>query len=104
MMAQLERDRTGMSPERTTGRGGWWGVAFVITLLVAAAMVSLPTSAKSGSQISAFYRAHAGVIFLRLPPMELRAKVAQLRDLLDHAWEIEDRSIRSNPASPARSG
>ena len=65
MMAQLERDRTGMSPATTTRRGGWWGVAFVITLLVAAAMVSLPTSAKSGPQITAFYRAHAGLILVQ---------------------------------------
>ena len=65
MMAQLERDRTGMSRGRTTRRGGWWGVAFVITLLVTAAMVSLPTSAKSGQQITGFYRAHAGLILVQ---------------------------------------
>src|SRR5207247_9719456 len=41
------------------------GVAFVVTLFVAAAMASLPTSAKTGAQISAFYRAHATVILVQ---------------------------------------
>ena len=46
-------------------RGGWWGVAFVVTLAVSAGMVSLPTSAQSGAQIAGFYRAHAGVILVQ---------------------------------------
>ena len=54
-----------MGAARAERRGGWWGVAFVVTLFVAAAMASLPTSAKSGAQISAFYRAHATVILVQ---------------------------------------
>src|SRR2546422_2853452 len=47
----------------TTGRrGGWWGVAFVVTLFVAGAMVSLPTAKQGGRTIEAFYAAHTGVI------------------------------------------
>jgi hypothetical protein len=46
-------------------RGGWWGVAFVITLSVAGAMVTLPTATQTGQQISAFYAAHATVILVQ---------------------------------------
>jgi hypothetical protein len=46
-------------------RGGWWGVAFVVTLSVGGAMVSLPTAAESGRQINAFYAAHPTVIFIQ---------------------------------------
>lgn len=45
-----------------SGRGGWWGVAFVAGLLVVGAMVSLPTAAQSGERIAAFYAAHRQVI------------------------------------------
>src|SRR5207302_995609 len=54
-----------MSAARSSRRGGWWGVAFVVTLAVSAGMVSLPTSAQSGAQIAGFYRAHAGVILVQ---------------------------------------
>ncbi len=43
-------------------KGAWWGVAFVILLLVSAAMVSLPTAAEPGDRIAAFYSAHHQVI------------------------------------------
>jgi len=43
-------------------KGAWWGVAFVILLLVSAAMVSLPTAAEPGDRITAFYKAHQQVI------------------------------------------
>ena len=46
-------------------RGGWWGVAFVLTLSVGAAMVSLPTATESGRQINAFYTAHPAVILVQ---------------------------------------
>jgi hypothetical protein len=46
-------------------RGGWWGVAFVVTLLVGAAMVSVPTATEGGRQIQAFYAAHATVILIQ---------------------------------------
>ena len=54
-----------MGAARSSRRGGWWGVAFVVTLALSAAMVSLPTSAQSGAQIAGFYRAHAGVILVQ---------------------------------------
>ena len=54
-----------MGAARSSRRGGWWGVAFVVTLAVSAGMVSLPTSAQSGAQIAGFYRAHAGVILVQ---------------------------------------
>src|SRR5207245_830204 len=43
-------------------KGASWGVAFVILLLVSAAMVSLPTAAERGDRITAFYKAHQQVI------------------------------------------
>jgi hypothetical protein len=54
-----------MGAARTSRRGGWWGIAFVVTLAVSAGMVSLPTSAQSGGQIAGFYRAHAAVILVQ---------------------------------------
>jgi hypothetical protein len=46
-------------------RGGWWGVAFVVGLLVVGAMASLPTAAQSGERIKAFYQAHRPVIVVQ---------------------------------------
>ena len=46
-------------------RAGWWGIAFVVVLLVAAAMVSLPTGKVSGQAIRSFYGAHAPIIVLQ---------------------------------------
>jgi hypothetical protein len=43
-------------------KGGWWGIAFVIALLVSAGMVSLPTAAEHGTNISDFYSAHRQII------------------------------------------
>ena len=54
-----------MGAARSSRRGGWWGVAFVVTLGVSAGMVSLPTSAQSGAQIAGIYRAHAAVILVQ---------------------------------------
>ena len=54
-----------MGAAPSSRRGGWWGVAFVVTLAVSAAMVSLPTSTQSGPQIAGFYRAHAAVILIQ---------------------------------------
>jgi len=45
--------------------GGWWGLAFVVGLLLEAAMVSLPTAARSGEEIAAFYAAHRQVIVVQ---------------------------------------
>ncbi len=41
------------------------GVAFVVTLFVGAAMVSVPTATQGGRQIQAFYAAHATVILIQ---------------------------------------
>jgi hypothetical protein len=43
-------------------KGAWWGIAFVILLLVSAAMVTLPTAAEAGDRIAAFYSAHQQLI------------------------------------------
>jgi hypothetical protein len=43
-------------------RGGWWGIAFVASLFVVAAMVSPPSAAQGGARIAAFYAAHRPVI------------------------------------------
>src|SRR5438034_5740460 len=64
-MVEPLRGGVEMGAARSRRRGGWWGVAFVVTLAVSAGMVSLPTSAQSGAQIAGFYRAHAAVILVQ---------------------------------------
>src|SRR2546423_14239243 len=49
----------------TGRRGGGWGVAFVVAVLVEGGMVSLPTATQTGGQIQAFYAAHATVILIQ---------------------------------------
>lgn len=44
---------------------GAWGIAFAVLLLVSAAMASLPTAADSDAAITAFYRAHSGIVVLQ---------------------------------------
>ena len=44
---------------------GAWGIAFAVLLLVSAAMASLPTAADSEAAITAFYRAHSGIVVLQ---------------------------------------
>src|ERR1700730_16343975 len=48
-----------------TRRGGWWGIAFVLAIVVVVAGVSLPTAASSGEHIRAFYAAHAQLIIVQ---------------------------------------
>ena len=45
-------------------RSGWWGIAFVVVLLVYGAMVSVPTSQASAQHIQTFYAAHRSVIVI----------------------------------------
>jgi hypothetical protein len=47
------------------GRGGWWGIVFVVGLLVVSALADLPTPAQSGERITAFYAAHRQVIIVQ---------------------------------------
>src|SRR5207244_1140167 len=54
-----------MQSSATSRRGGWWGIAFVVTLFVSGAMVSLPTARQTGRAIAAFYAAHTGVILVQ---------------------------------------
>ena len=49
----------------TSRRGGWWGIAFVVTLFVGSAMASLPTGTQGGREIQAFYAAHATVVLVQ---------------------------------------
>ena len=44
---------------------GGWGIAFVVILLISAAMVSLPTGAETGTKIASFYKAHGSLIALQ---------------------------------------
>jgi hypothetical protein len=48
-----------------TRAAGAWGIAFVVLLLVSAAMVSLPTAAETGDRIVAFYHAHGQLIVIQ---------------------------------------
>src|SRR5437773_1504809 len=43
-----------MQSSATSRRGGWWGIAFVVTLFVSGAMVSLPTGRQTGPAIAVF--------------------------------------------------
>jgi hypothetical protein len=43
-------------------RDGWWGIAFLILLLLQASMVSVPTAEDPAGYIKAFYAAHGTVI------------------------------------------
>src|SRR6266702_8175244 len=54
-----------MQSSVTSRRGGWWGIAFVVTLFVSGAMVTLPTARQTGRAIDAFYAAHTGVILVQ---------------------------------------
>ncbi len=54
-----------MQSSVTSRRGGWWGIAFVVTLFVSGAMVTLPTARQTGRAIAAFYAAHTGVILVQ---------------------------------------
>src|SRR5438132_14425552 len=54
-----------MESSTTSRRGGWWGIAFAVTLFVSGAMISLPTARQTGRAIAAFYAGHAGVILLQ---------------------------------------
>ena len=57
--------RRGESRAVMARRGGWWGIGFVLTIVVAAAAVSLPTAASKGERIRAFYAAHAQLIMVQ---------------------------------------
>jgi hypothetical protein len=46
-------------------RMGWAGIAFTVLLLTSSAMVTLPTGAMDGAQISAFYAAHRELIVVQ---------------------------------------
>src|SRR2546430_17119819 len=54
-----------MQSSATSRAGGWWGIAFVVTLFVSGAMVSLPTARQTGRAIAAFYAGHTGVILVQ---------------------------------------
>src|SRR4051794_37287514 len=60
-------DRWHTSPGRIVmrSRGGWWGIAFALGLLLVGAMASLPTAAQGGEAIAAFYAAHRPVIVVQ---------------------------------------
>lgn len=45
-------------------RDAWWGIAFLILLLLQASMVSLPTAEDSAEHVSAFFAAHGSVIVI----------------------------------------
>ena len=43
-------------------RDGWWGIGFLILLLLQASMVSVPTAEDSAEHVQTFYAAHGSVI------------------------------------------
>src|SRR2546426_11209034 len=64
-MVEPLRGGVEMGAARSRRRGGWWGVAFIVTLAVSAGVGSPPTSTQSGAPIAGFYRGHAGVILVQ---------------------------------------
>jgi hypothetical protein len=72
----------------TPRAAGAWGIAFVVLLLVGAAMVSLPTAAEDGDRIAAFYSAHAQVIVIQqvIGLFALAAFVAFALSLPPNRW------------------
>jgi len=45
-------------------RDGWWGIAFLILLLLQASMVSVPTAEDSAEHVKALYGAHGALIVI----------------------------------------
>ncbi|HEY3263474.1 MAG TPA: hypothetical protein VGJ95_24910 [Pseudonocardiaceae bacterium] len=45
-------------------RAGWWGIAFVVGVFIAAAVVSLPASSATPARIAAFYQQHAAAVIV----------------------------------------
>jgi hypothetical protein len=45
-------------------RDGWWGIAFLILLLLQASMISVPTAEDPAAHVKAFYAAHGTVIVI----------------------------------------
>jgi hypothetical protein len=65
--------------------GGWWGVAFVLGLLVVGGMVSLPTAAQSGEDITPFYAAHRQIIIIQqIIGVLLVVPILAFARMLDH--------------------
>ena len=62
-----------------------------------------------GELVFRYHRPHAGVIFLRLPPMELNAKLARLLHVLDNYADqprqfvvVTERQVRVRPSAGSR--
>ena len=72
----------------TRRAAGGWGIAFVVLLLVSAAMVSLPTGAETGERIAAFYAAHGQLIVLQqiVGIVAVAAFIAFGLSLPPHLW------------------
>ena len=72
----------------TRRAAGAWGIAFVVLLLVSAAMLSVPTAAESGSQIVAFYSAHAQLMVIQqvVGVLALGAFIAFALSLPPNRW------------------
>ena len=45
-------------------RDGWWGVAFVLGVVIAAGVVSLPASSSTPARIAAFYQQHTVAVIV----------------------------------------
>ena len=72
-------------------RDGWWGIAFLIILLLQASMVSVPTAEDSAEHVKAFYAAHGTVIViaqaigvLALIPLVMFARALDRRARASH--------------------
>jgi hypothetical protein len=78
-------------------RDGWWGIAFLILLLLQASMVSVPTAEDPAAHVKAFYAEHGTVIViaqaigaLALIPFLLFARAVDRRartsDGVERSW------------------
>ena len=72
----------------TRRAAGVWGIAFVVLLVVSAAIVSLPTASESSDRIASFYKAHGQLIVIQqvLGAIALVPLTAFILSLRSNRW------------------
>ena len=81
-----------------SGRGGWWGIVFVVGLFVVGALADLPTAAQSGERIVAFYAAHRPTIVAQQAPGTGSARAGSSRPGCSSAPPSWRRTCRRSPS------